>query len=100
MAVDVKPTDAPKVVKSVTHSGHISSWLGQGIATVLNDPSSSSLSWLQLRKMQVGETLLIIADDPATTCDIPAFCCFMDHELLASDTNKLLYRYLVKKVRT
>ena len=53
---------------------------------------------LQMRKMQVGETLLIIADDPATTRDIPAFCRFMDHELLASDTAKLPYRYVVKKV--
>ena len=52
---------------------------------------------LQLRKMQVGETLLIIADDPATTRDIPAFCRFMDHELLESDTAVLPYRYLVKK---
>ncbi|WP_019676248.1 sulfurtransferase TusA [Arsukibacterium perlucidum] len=53
---------------------------------------------LTIRKMQVGDTLLIIADDPATTRDIPAFCRFMDHELLASDTTELPYRYVVKKV--
>jgi len=53
---------------------------------------------LQIRKMQVGETLLIIADDPATTRDIPAFCRFMDHELVVSDTNELPYKYVVKKV--
>lgn len=53
---------------------------------------------LQIRKMQVGETLLIIADDPATTRDIPAFCRFMDHELVGSNTNELPYRYIVKKV--
>ncbi|PKM18204.1 MAG: sulfurtransferase TusA [Gammaproteobacteria bacterium HGW-Gammaproteobacteria-15] len=52
---------------------------------------------LQIRKMQVGETLLIIADDPATTRDIPAFCRFMDHELVSSDTAELPYRYVVKK---
>jgi tRNA 2-thiouridine synthesizing protein A len=53
---------------------------------------------LQIRKMQVGETLLIIADDPATTRDIPAFCRFMDHELVSSDTDERPYRYVVKKV--
>ena len=53
---------------------------------------------LQIRKMQVGETLLIIADDPATTRDIPAFCRFMDHELVASEATTSPYRYLVKKL--
>lgn len=32
--------------------------------------------------MQEGEILLILADDPATTRDIPSFCQFMDHNLL------------------
>jgi tRNA 2-thiouridine synthesizing protein A len=40
---------------------------------------------------------LIVADDPATTRDIPAFCRFMDHELIISDTTTLPYRYLLKK---
>jgi tRNA 2-thiouridine synthesizing protein A len=40
---------------------------------------------------------LITADDPATTRDIPAFCRFMEHELVASDTSVEPYRYLVKK---
>ena len=52
---------------------------------------------LQIRKMQVGETLLIIADDPATTRDIPAFCRFMDHTLVASETEQAPYRYLIRK---
>lgn len=64
----------------------------------LRCPEPVMMVRLQLRKMQVGQTLLIIADDPATTRDIPAFCRFMDHELVASDTNMLPYRYVVKKV--
>lgn len=64
----------------------------------LRCPEPVMMVRLQLRKMQVGETLLIIADDLATTRDIPAFCRFMDHELVDSDTNELPYRYLVKKV--
>jgi tRNA 2-thiouridine synthesizing protein A len=63
----------------------------------LRCPEPVMMTRLTIRKMQPGETLLIIADDPATTRDIPAFCRFMDHELLASDTSQLPYRYLLKK---
>ncbi|ACA84318.1 MULTISPECIES: sulfurtransferase TusA [Shewanella] len=50
-----------------------------------------------VRKMAQGETLLIIADDPATTRDIPSFCEFMDHKLLASQTETTPYQYLIQK---
>ncbi|MDG5901917.1 sulfurtransferase TusA [Shewanella xiamenensis] len=50
-----------------------------------------------VRQMAQGETLLIIADDPATTRDIPSFCEFMDHTLIASQTNQTPYQYLIKK---
>ena len=63
----------------------------------LRCPEPVMMVRLTIRKMQAGETLLIIADDPATTRDIPAFCRFMDHELIASDTTTLPYRYLLKK---
>lgn len=50
-----------------------------------------------VRQMATGETLLIIADDPATTRDIPSFCEFMDHTLIASETTQTPYQYLIKK---
>ena len=50
-----------------------------------------------VRGMQAGETLLIVADDPATTRDIPGFCTFMEHELVAKETDSLPYRYLLRK---
>ncbi len=50
-----------------------------------------------VRTMPVGETLLIIADDPATTRDIPGFCRFMEHELVAQKPEALPYRYLIRK---
>ena len=50
-----------------------------------------------VRKMENGETLLIIADDPSTTRDIPSFCRFMDHTLLEKEVDAVPYRYLVKK---
>lgn len=50
-----------------------------------------------IRAMQDGEILLVIADDPATTRDIPSFCQFMDHQLLKSETHTPPFRYWVKK---
>ncbi len=50
-----------------------------------------------VRTMQDGETLLIIADDPATTRDIYGFCRFMEHRLLAQQTETLPYQYLIQK---
>ncbi|KFZ36160.1 hypothetical protein HR45_18005 [Shewanella mangrovi] len=51
----------------------------------------------QVRHMNDGETLLVIADDPATTRDIPGFCEFMDHTLVTSQTEELPFQYLIKK---
>lgn len=50
-----------------------------------------------VRQMQAGETLLIIADDPATVRDIPSFCEFMDHTLILSETESSPYKYVLKK---
>ncbi len=47
--------------------------------------------------MNEGEVLLILADDPATTRDIPSFCQFMEHTLLASETQDTPFKYWVKK---
>ncbi|MGR5363880.1 sulfurtransferase TusA [Vibrio mediterranei] len=50
-----------------------------------------------IRKMEQGEVLLVKADDPSTTRDIPSFCRFMDHQLLGSQTESIPYLYLIKK---
>jgi len=50
-----------------------------------------------IRKIAEQETLLIKADDSSTTRDIPSFCRFMDHELVAQQTDKKPYLYLIKK---
>jgi len=50
-----------------------------------------------VRKMQEGELLAVIADDPATTRDIPSFCRFMEHTLVAADIEQIPYRYLIRK---
>lgn len=65
----------------------------------LRCPEPIMLVRMRLRKMQDGESLLVIADDPATTRDVPSFCRFMEHQLLASDTAAVPYRYLIRKGR-
>lgn len=50
-----------------------------------------------IRALAEGETLLVLADDPSTTRDIPSFCRFMDHTLVASQIEQQPYRYLIRK---
>lgn len=50
-----------------------------------------------VRKLEDGAVLEIIADDPATTRDIPSFCRFMDHQLIEAQTETIPYRYVIKK---
>nr|WP_136250795.1 sulfurtransferase TusA [Ningiella ruwaisensis] len=63
----------------------------------LRCPEPVMMVRLQVRKMQEGETLCIVADDHSTTRDIPSFCRFMQHTLLAKETESSPYRYLIKK---
>lgn len=67
-------------------------------ATGLNCPEPVMMVRLSMRKMQLGETLLMIADDPSTTRDIPKFCTFMDQQLVHSEVNSLPFRFLIKKI--
>ncbi|GLR71361.1 sulfurtransferase TusA [Agaribacter marinus] len=63
----------------------------------LRCPEPVMMVRLEVRKMKDGETLCIVADDPATTRDIPSFCRFMEHQLLRSDTQSIPYKFLIKK---
>ncbi|WP_163936304.1 sulfurtransferase TusA [Paraferrimonas sp. SM1919] len=51
----------------------------------------------KVRELQSGETLHVIADDPSTTRDIPSFCQFMDHTLVAKAVNDMPLHYLIQK---
>ncbi|SEL35274.1 tRNA 2-thiouridine synthesizing protein A [Colwellia chukchiensis] len=51
----------------------------------------------KIRQMAAGESLLVNADDPSTTRDIPSFCRFMDHQLIAQQTQSLPFQYVIKK---
>ena len=67
------------------------------VALGLRCPEPVMMVRKAVRHMEEGETLLIIADDPATTRDIPGFCLFMEHTLVAQSTDEKPYRYLVRK---
>ncbi len=66
-------------------------------ATGLRCPEPVMMVRKQVRTMVAGETLLITADDPSTTRDIPSFCQFMDHALLSSQVERLPYQFLIQK---
>lgn len=63
----------------------------------LRCPEPVMMIRLNIRKIEAGETLLITADDPSTTRDVPSFCRFMEHELVAQQTDDKPYQYLIKK---
>ncbi|OFC71532.1 sulfurtransferase TusA [Alteromonas confluentis] len=63
----------------------------------LRCPEPVMMVRLKVRKMTDGETVLITADDPATERDIPGFCRFMQHTLVASQTETLPYQFLIRK---
>lgn len=63
----------------------------------LRCPEPVMMVRLNIRKMSDGQTLSVIADDPSTTRDIPSFCRFMQHTLVAIDIEKAPFRYIIKK---
>ncbi len=63
----------------------------------LRCPEPVMMIRLQIRNMQDGDTLSICADDHSTTRDVPSFCRFMHHTLVASEVDEAPYRYLVQK---
>lgn len=52
---------------------------------------------LELEKMQSGEVLEVLADDPGFLKDLPAFCRMTGTELLSLERSGNLLKGLVKK---
>jgi tRNA 2-thiouridine synthesizing protein A len=63
----------------------------------LRCPEPVMMVRLNIRKILSGETLLIKCDDPSTTRDIPSFCRFMEHDLVAQQIIELPYLYVIRK---
>lgn len=51
----------------------------------------------RVRELAPGEVLQVLATDPSTQRDIPKFCAFLGHELLAQDVESDQYSYLIRK---
>lgn len=64
----------------------------------LRCPEPVMLVRAKIRRMAVGDILEVVADDPATTRDIPSFCRFMDHELVQAETDTRPFRYYIRKL--
>lgn len=60
-------------------------------------PEPVMLLHVQMRKIQAGEVLKVLATDPSTTRDIPKFCQFLGHTLLLSEEVDGEYFYWIKK---
>ena len=55
------------------------------------------LTQQQLRKMQAGESLQLVATDPATLRDIPKLCRFLGHVLVSQEEADGEYRFVIEK---
>jgi len=51
----------------------------------------------RLAQLSEGETLCVLADDPAAIVDIPHFCTEANHTLVSSDLDGPVQRYLIRK---
>ena len=51
----------------------------------------------RLAALEDGQTLSVLADDPAAVVDIPHFCAEAGHELLEQETEGTVQRYLIRK---
>lgn len=60
-------------------------------------PEPVMLLHKQMRELEAGSLLEVLASDPSTMRDIPKFCHFLGHELLASEQDGELFRYTIRK---
>jgi tRNA 2-thiouridine synthesizing protein A len=51
----------------------------------------------RVRDIAAGEVLQVLATDPSTARDIPRFCEFLGHELLAQEQVGEEYHYTLRK---
>ncbi len=66
-------------------------------ATGLNCPEPVMMLHQHVRDLSAGGLLKVIATDPSTKRDIPKFCVFLGHELVAQEENAGTYLYWVRK---
>lgn len=53
----------------------------------------------QIRAMEVGQVIRILATDPSTERDFSNFCRFVGHELVQADMSADPFKFLIKKLK-
>ncbi len=66
-------------------------------ATGLLCPEPVMMLHNTVRDAAAGDVIEVIATDPSTTRDIPKFCSFLGHELLAQEQRERKYFYYIRK---
>ncbi|KZY62279.1 hypothetical protein A3742_05155 [Oleiphilus sp. HI0071] len=67
-------------------------------ATGLLCPEPVMMLHEKMPDMESGEILKVLATDPSTTRDIPQFCRFLGHTLLAQEEEGDLFVYFIQRV--
>lgn len=66
-------------------------------ASGLNCPEPVMMLHNKVRDLAGGALLKVIATDPSTQRDVPKFCVFLGHELVAQTEAEGRYLYLIRK---
>ncbi|WNW14234.1 sulfurtransferase TusA [Pseudomonas sp. DTU_2021_1001937_2_SI_NGA_ILE_001] len=66
-------------------------------ATGLNCPEPVMMLHQKVRDLPASGLLKVIATDPSTQRDIPKFCVFLGHELVAQRAEADTYLYWIRK---
>lgn len=51
----------------------------------------------KIRDMEPGDVVRVLATDPSTQRDIPKFCNFLKHQLVAHNKHNSRFVYLISK---
>ena len=62
-------------------------------------PSPAMQTVVELSKMQIGQILLVLADDPAAEDDISDLCRTRGHELVELKKNGADLEFTIKKIK-
>ena len=66
-------------------------------ATGLYCPEPVMLLHKHFKTMAAGDILELNATDPSTTRDVPKFCAFLGHDLVACEQQDERFTYLLRK---
>ncbi len=66
-------------------------------ASGLRCPEPVMLLHGAIRKAAVGEVIKLVATDPSTQWDIPRFCTYLGHELVATLVREDWYCYFIRR---